>query len=221
MVLKCSLSLKSKLEDLGLKVFISRDGTEGANEDMANNMYDDNGRINILNSSKAKLMISIHLNGNSYNKNTGGVEVYAPSNCSLDFASLLAKNIVEIANTNYSGLNSFKKADGVYIRNFTNSDILAYESKAKKNGYEPYNITTSTPYLYIIREVGGINTNAFVDGRNKSYGINKYCYSNYGIEGYKIYLGYMNIEQDLNNVISNYEAYAEAICTSIKNSYNL
>ena len=107
------------------------------------------------------------------------------------------------------------------MRNFTNADILAFESKAKKAGYDPYSITTSTPYLYIIREVGGINTNAYVDGRNKSFGTNKYYNSNYGIEGYKIYLGYMDIEQDLNNIVSNYSSYAEAICNAIKDFYKL
>ena len=111
LALKCGLSLKSKLEDLGLKVFISRDGTESANEDMANNMYSENGRINILNASHAKLMISLHIKDDTYNKKIGGVEVYAPSDCNLDFASNLAKNIVETANTNYSELNSFKKAE--------------------------------------------------------------------------------------------------------------
>ena len=206
---------------MGLKIFISRDGTESSSEDMANNMYETNGRINILNRSHAKIMLSLHLNGSSYSKNNGGIEVYAPSNCNLDFASKLAKNIVEIANINYSGLNSFKKADGVYVRNFTNTDILAYEAKAKKNGYQPYNLTTSTPYLYVIREVGAVNTNAFVDGRNKSYGTNQYYNSNYGIEAYKLYLGYMSIENDLNNFVSNYEIYADSICNTIKDFYDV
>lgn len=221
LALKCSISLKSKLEDLGLKVFISRDGVESANEDMANNMYSDNGRINILNESHAKLMISLHIKDDIYNKKIGGVEVYAPNDCNLDFASTLAKNIVDTSNTNYSELNSFKKLDGVYVRNFTNTDILAYESRAKKAGYEPYNINTSTPYLYIIREIGGINTNAYVDGRNKSFGANKYYNSNYGIEGYKVYLGYMDIEQDLNNIVANYSSYADGICNAIKEFYKL
>lgn len=111
LALQCSLSLKSKLEDLGLKVFISRDGTESPTEDMANNMYSDNGRVNILNECHAKLMISLHIKDDIYSKKTGGVEVYAPNDCNLEFASSLAKNIVETANTNYSELNSFKKQD--------------------------------------------------------------------------------------------------------------
>ena len=110
-VLDCALKLKSKLESIGLKTFISRDENNSSKEDTANNMYDENGRINILNKSKAKLIISLHLNSDIYNKNTGGLEVYAPSNCNLEFASLLAKNIVEKTNTYYSELKSFKKQD--------------------------------------------------------------------------------------------------------------
>ena len=166
-------------------------------------------------------MLSLNLNDNNYSKKTGGVEVYAPNNCNLDFASLLAKNIVEKSNTYFSELTSFKKADGVYVRNFTNSDILSYKTRATKSGYEPYNITTATPYLYIIREVGGICTNAFVDGRNTSYGKNKFVDSNYGIESYSIELGYIRISQDLDNILNFSDNYVDAIYQSIISYYNL
>ena len=98
---------------------------------------------------------------------------------------------------------------------------MAFKTKAQKSGYEPYNISTSTPYLYIIREIGGINTNAFVDGRNKAYGTNKYFNSNYGIEGYLVQLGYFSIQEDLNNIVSNYDKYSEAIANSINTFYNI
>lgn len=220
-VLDCALKLKTKLENLGLKVFISRDANSSPKEDTANNMYDEKGRVNIINESKAKIMLSLHLNSNTYKVDTGGVEVYAPNHCNLDFASILAKNIVENANSYYSELSSFRKLDGVYVQNFTNADILAFKTKANKGGYEPYNITTSTPYLYIIRETGGICTNAFVDGRNTAYGTNKYYKSNVGIESYLIELGYMNVERDLTSVIANSDAYAEGIAQSIQSFYNL
>lgn len=220
-VLQCALDLKNKLENLGLKVFISRDGSESPKEDTANNLYDDNGRINILNESRAKLLISLHVNSNKPKSQKGGVEVYAPSNCNLDFATLLAKNITEKANTYYSEVSSFKKADGVYVRNFNNAEISAWKTKANKGNYEPYNITTSTSYHYIIRETGGICTNAFIDGRNTSYGKNKYYNSNVGIESYMIELGYMLVESDLNNILSNYASYMEAISQSIKSLYDL
>ena len=97
----------------------------------------------------------------------------------------------------------------MYVRNFNNADILAFTSRAQKNGYEPYNITTSTPYLYIIRETGGISTGAFVDGKNTNYN------SNVGIESYQIELGYMKIEEDLNNIVNNYDKYMEAIANAV------
>ena len=219
LVLKCGLNLKAKLENLGFKVFISRDGTESQNEDTANNMYDENGRINILNNSHAKILLSLHLNETNYSKKTGGVEVYAPCNCNLNFASKIAESIVNTANTHYSEFKIFKVQDGVYVRNFNNADILAFNSRAKKNGYEPYNITTSTPYLYIIRETGGISTGAFVDGRNTSYGKNNYYNSNVGIESYQIELGYMKIEEDLNNVVNNYDKYMDGIVNAIQERY--
>ena len=215
LVLKCGLDLKTKLENLGFKVFISRDGTESQSEDTANNMYNENGRVNILNNSHAKILLSLHLNEYNYSKKTGGVEVYAPCNCNLDFASNIAENIVNTANTHYSELKTFRVQDGVYVRNFNNADILAFTSRAQKNGYEPYNITTSTPYLYIIRETGGISTGAFVDGRNTSYGKNTNYNSNVGIESYQIELGYMKIDEDLNNIVNNYDKYMEAIANAV------
>lgn len=221
LVLNYGLKLKSELENLGLKVFISRDENFSKKEDTANNMYNENGRINILNASHAKLLISLQINGTSYNKKTGGIEVYAPSNSNLDFANCLAENLVNKSGLYYSENTQFKKADGVYVRNFTNSDILAFKSNAIKGKYEPYNITLTTPYLYIIRETGGISTNAFVDGRNTKYGTNKYYNSNTGIESYVINLGYMSIEKDLSNIANNVNGYIDGILNSVQIYCNL
>lgn len=221
LVLNYGLKLKSELENIGLKVFISRDNNSLENEDTANNMYSENGRINVLNASHAKLLISLQINGTSYDKKNGGIEVYAPSNCNLDFASKLAVNLVSKSGLAYSENTHFKKADSVYVRNFTNSDILAFKSNAIKNKYEPYNITLTTPYLYIIRETGGISTNAFVDGRNTKYGTNKYYNSNTGIESYVVNLGYMSVEKDLNNIVNNMSGYINGIVDSIKYYCNL
>ena len=221
LVLNYGLKLKSELEDLGLKVYMSRDENSSKTEDTANNMYSENGRINLLNASHAKLLISLQINGTSYNKKNGGIEVYAPSNCNLDFASTLAENLVNKSGLYYSQNTQFRKSDGVYVRNFTNSDILAFKSNAIRGKYDPYNISLATPYLYIIRETGGISTNAFVDGRNTKYGTNKYYKSNTGIEAYVINLGYMSVEQDLNNITNNMNGYINGILDSIKSYCNL
>lgn len=111
LMLKCGLELKQQLEALGLKVFISRNVTENSNEDTTTSMYDENGRINILNKSNAKLLISLHMEDSAYTKNNSGISVYIPSNCTLDLASSLAKNIVETANSIYSPSLSFKEAE--------------------------------------------------------------------------------------------------------------
>ena len=220
-VLDCAIKLKSKLEDLGLKVLLTRDGSESKTQDMVYNIYDDDGRVTIANESGAKILLSLHLNSNSQNVTDGGVEVYAPGNCDLTLAKSFADNIVKFANTSYSGLNTYKQADGVYVHNFNNAEILAFRTRAINDGYEPYILTTETPYLYMIREIGGICTNAFVDGRNTSYGANKYINSNVGIEGYLIELGYMIVDDDLNNIISNGDSYMQGIANSIESFYKL
>ena len=109
LIINCGKTLKNMLENEGLKVFLARDSNE--KKDTESNMYDDNGRINTINASRAKLLISLDLNNNSYNKNSGGVEVYASSNLNLVFAKNLAESIVQKANAKYSKLNSFKKEE--------------------------------------------------------------------------------------------------------------
>ncbi len=220
-VLDFCISLKTELENLGLKVFVSRSENDNPKEDTTLTMYDDNGRINLLNASHAKLILSIHVNENKYSKDSGGVEVYAPCNCNLDFASTIASSIVTSANTEFSKNNMYQEKDGVYVKNFRNADIVASDARANKNGYEPYKITTSTPYIYVIRETGGISTNAFVDGRNKSFGTNKFFNSNVGIEAYQIELGYMAISKDLENILNNKQGYIDGIVQSIKSYYKI
>ena len=220
-VLDCAIKLKSKLENLGLKVLLTRDGSESKTQDMVYSIYDDDGRVTIANESSAKILLSLHLNSNTQNIKDGGVEVYAPGVCDLTLAKTLADNIVKSANTSYSGLNIYKQANGVYVHNFNNAEILAFKTAAEKKGYEPYSLTTDTPYLYMIREIGGICTNAFVDGRNTSYGANKYFNSNVGIEGYLIELGYMIVNNDLKNIVSNSDDYMQGIANSIESFYEL
>ena len=67
--------------------------------------------------------------------------------------------------------------------------------------------------MYTIREVGGIATNAYVDGRNKSYSANPYYRSNQGIECYQIEMGY--IKNDLENIKTQMEQYVTAISEAI------
>lgn len=209
--LEYALKLKKKLEEIGLKVLLTRENNKERVD-----AYGENGRAVIPNKVSAKYSISLHLNSNESNMLKGGVEVYAPSNADLTFAKLIADNIVSYANTTYSSQISYKEENGVYVRTFSQSDIKEASVYAKENNYESYNITTKTPYLYMIREVGGIATNAYIDGRNSIYGVNEYYNSNKTAEGYLIELGYMNVSSDLDNLLNNMDSYVKAISDSFK-----
>lgn len=213
-----SAELKQKLEDLGLKVILTRDGTEDTSETSkfgVYSVYDFEGRVNIVGRAKVKYNFSVHVN--SFDTNTlSGTEIYAPSNASLKIAQSLADNIVSIAETTYSTRNTDKVSEGVYVRTFTEAEIIESAESANKKGFEPYNITTSTPYLYMIREVGGKTTGAYIDGRNKGLGTNMFYNSNIGVESYLIELGYIINNTDLNNMLNNQKAYIEAIAKSIQ-----
>lgn len=214
-VLDYSLKLKKSLESLGLKVKLTRE------KDLYTDAYGDEGRAVIPNIVKSKYVFSVHLNSSEIPMTTGGVEVYSPTNANLDFAQLLADNIVKMANTTYSPNSVDYVSDGVYVRNFTTSDIAESNADAKALGHAKYNISTATPYLFMIRETGGISTGAYIDGRNSKYDKNEYWNSNMGVEGYLLELGYMTCKSDLQNLLNNEEKYIEAITKSMKDYLGL
>lgn len=207
-VLDYVLELKEKLEKQGLKVALTR------SEDIKVEEYGENGRAVVPNKVKSKYTFSIHLNSTA-SEVRNGVEVYAPNRADLSFAKLLAKNIVENANTNYSQNEVDKIYNGVYVRTFTKEEIEQSKKDAKKDGYESYNLTEETPYLFMIRETGAKITNAYVDGRNKEYKANLYYNSSIGNESYLLELGYINSDIDLNNLLNNKEGYLNGIVQSI------
>ncbi len=216
LALKCAKQVKKELEDLGLKVRITRDGTEGE-EYNTRTVYNEDGRVNVTGASRAKYVFSIHLNSIEKPNSQSGVEIYAPTRMNLSFAKSIASNIVKYANTTYSDLDvNYRVDDGIYVRTFTEKGIEDSINEAKRKGYEPYHITENTPYLYMLRETGGIATGAYVDGRNGGYGRNMYCNSNVGLEAYLIEIGYINNKVDLNNILNNQEGYVQGIVTSIK-----
>ena len=107
--------------------------------------------------------------------------------------------------------------DGVYVRAYTKREIADTAVTAKNKGYAPYDITTDTPYHYTIREVGGIATGAYVDGRNTAYSKNEYYDSNQGIECYQLELGY--IKTDLEVIQNEKDNYINAIAEAIDKCY--
>lgn len=207
--------LKKELEDRGYKVKLVRDD-ENTDTFTATNMYDKNGRIAIACESNAKLMISLHVNNSS--KNLSGLEIYAPCKSDLSLARTMANTLIDQTFIEFSNNTAFKETDGVYVKNYNNSMIKEMESMANKKNFEMYNIDTNTPYLYTIREVGGIATNAYVDGRNTAYAKNEYYNSNKGIECYQIEMGY--IDTDLQKIVEEEEDYAYAIADAIHTFWN-
>lgn len=209
--------VKTELEKLGLKVKITRDGTEDEENFGTQTVYDKNGRVNIVGRSKAKYVLSIHLNSITEPNSESGVEIYAPSKADLRIARAFASNIVKYANTNYSTLEAtYKKHEGVYVRTFKDWEIEDSNKEAEKAGYNKYKITNDTPYLYMIRETGGIATRAYVDGRNTKYGANMYYNSNIGVEAYLLELGYMNNNKNLQKLLSDKDLYVKGIVETVK-----
>jgi len=135
----------------------------------------------------------------------------------LDLAKAFAKNIVKYGNSTYSDLEAtYREADGIYVRTFKDWEKEEAKEDARKGGYKPYTITDYTPYLYMLRETGGIATGAYVDGRNKNYGTNKYCNSNVGVEAYLLELGYINHNKNRQNLLQNQDGYVKGIVETIK-----
>lgn len=208
--LEIALKLKKKLDSIGLKSILTRV------DDTFPSPYGSNSRTSLPYVVKAKYFISIHLNSSDDRMRYGGVEVYAPNNCNLDFASSLASNIVNSVDGSYSKKEDFKESKGVYVRTFTSEDINISVSEARNGGYKPYPITTDTNYYFMIRETGGIATGAYIDGRNKSVGKNNYYLSNVGAEAYLLELGYINYWPDLNKLVDNQDDYVSGIVNAFK-----
>lgn len=116
--LDCALELKTQLEKIGLKVLLTRDGTESEEEYTMYNIYDEDGRVTMANESHAKVLISLHLNSNLSDNVDGGVEIYASSNSDLTLAKKLADDIVETAKTEYSTNQSFQPKEE-FIKTFS------------------------------------------------------------------------------------------------------
>ena len=75
--------------------------------------------------------------------------------------------------------------------------------------------------MYRIREVGGIHTHAYIDGRNEVYGLNKYYNSNHTAEPYLIELAYINYSEDLTKALNNTEEFSSAFSNAIKEYLNI
>ena len=205
-----SISLKSKLENEGFKVKLTREN------DVRTPSYGKNSRSETPFETKAKLILSIHLNSSDYDENDGGVEIYSPNHANLEFAKSLADNIVTSVGTGYS-INSYKRIfDGVYVRTFSQEEIDNFRNETISDGYSFYEtITTDTNYLFMIRETGGKITGAYMDGRDQYGSLNHYYNSNISAEGYLLELGFINSSKEIERFKTKKDEYLDAICKSI------
>lgn len=203
-----AMSLKEALEKEGLKVKLTRES------DVAIDHYGEASRTGIPYETKAKLMLSLHLNSSGY-KVQKGVEIYYAYQANNNYAKILADDIVKYANTTYSNNPQNKVLNGVYLRVYSKENIASLAKEAKRDGYEPYVLGDDETYYYFIRETGGIMTKAFSDGRNPKYKENIYRNQNQGVEAYLCELGYISHNDDLKNIINNKEGYLKALSKSI------
>ena len=203
LTLSVALLLKEDLERKGLKVKLTRDS------DVTLSNYKDIGRAVIPNEYNTKYSISLHLNSSEGNQTYGGVEVYTPNDIDLSLARLFADNLSNLVN--YSKKETDKLINGVYYSYFTSKNIEEYNNTLSV----PYDIVENSSDMYMIREVGGINTYAYVDGRNTYYGKNKYYNSNKTAEPYLIEMAYLNYEKDLEEIINKPEAFSRAISDAL------
>lgn len=213
LTLEISLKLKEELEKLGLKVKLTREN------DTYLDPYGEGGRALIPNDVKSKYSLSIHLNSVQGKMYYGGVEVYVPNNINYEFAETLASNLSEIVG--YSKKVPYKVSNGIYYTYFTESDIEDSKNDMLDKDMNPYDIKEGVPYMYMIREVGGINTGAYIDGRNDYYGLNNYYNSNHTAEPYLLELAYINYNNDLKKLVNSPEDFSIAISEAVKEYLNI
>ena len=192
-----SKALKEELESLGYKVKLTRDSKTDTVP-----TYGEMGSATTANASRSKFNFSLHHNSTNVPggmATTHGLEVYVAGDSKFDLAKLLVESVCEYGKTSASTKKEFKVSDGIYQR-FSDDGI--------------------TPYYYMIREVGGVATHAYVDGSNKKYDENPYYDSNNTAEGYLLELGYIDNVKELQNILDNPKGYAKGIAKALDKHLN-
>ena len=152
--------------------------------------------------------------------NYGGVEVYVPNNIDYKLASSIADFLAD-TNLGYSKRIANKVLNGVYYEYFDAYMVNSSEEDMLSKGYNPYDIKAFAPTMYMIREVGGISTFAYVDDRNDKISENIYYNSNQTAEPYLIEVGYMSYVNDLKYIVNNTDEISSSIKDGILNYFNI
>lgn len=204
--------LKKELEEMGYKVKLTRDGSEGNGEENEVNghngwrwcywhAFEDGNRVWNVCESKAKYSVSLHLNTAANMKRTRGVEVFSSIRAGSRLSALLVENITRDTNIPISGKNDSNDPEhpGVY---------------KKRLDSDP-----SVDYLYMIREVAGVVTGAmdkeYFVYKGESYGGNSHRKDNYGPEAYLIEMAYISDKENLDVILTQQDRYVGAIAKSL------
>ncbi len=212
--------MKSILEEMGYRVELSHyDNTDVPS-------YGSGGRAVKPNEMKAKYSFSVHSNSHEL-AIYYGTEIYAANGSDFTFAKLLADKIVQESGGSYSNQDINETAyhsvaEGVFVRLFTPENVESTNKDAVELGASPYeNIKAyETNYYYMIREIGGVLTGAYVDGRNPEYDANPYFNSNDVAEPYILEMNYVNNEASLRSLYENPEGYAKGAAGAINEYAN-
>lgn len=195
--------LKDNLVKKGYKVKLTR------YDDSYLSQYGDDGRVARTYKSKAKLLISIHLNSTTVMFD--GYELYISNNMNQTFANNIITSLNSLGKLKPSNNTSFSVGLGLYSRNLSSSDVATIN----KNKDVPYsNVSTNTNYYFMIRETGGYMSGAYVDGGSNG-GENKYRNSNVGLESYILELGYINNPSNVEMVKNNKDKYMSLLSDEI------
>lgn len=205
--------VKEKLEAKKIKVKLTREA-DLSDSDYVDE-YNEGGRAVISHELNSKYLFSFQTTRSS-NAQTNGFSIYTAVGINYDFAAKMVENIINKTNLKTS-TTTYQRVDyGIYSHNFTESEIKENMTYYETKGYKPYNVTTDSNYLYMIRETGGIITGAYIDDSNPDkVGVNPYYKSNIGTESYVISLGYLTNQTDITAMTTNIDAYASAIADSI------
>ena len=150
--LKVSKYMAEKFESYGLKVKMTRTGDEIEAEkgisDYETKPFVTNGRVDMVYTSKAKLVISNHLN--AYRGTSVGSEVYSSISTSDEWASSIINQFKLIGRTVNNSDNGYRVSDGSYKRNVSCLELYSNACNSTSQ---------NSDYLYMVRETGGALTN--------------------------------------------------------------
>lgn len=201
--LKISKYIASRLEDHGLKVKLTRtedvDPAGPGNFDYGKSSFFDEGRVEQVYRYQTKYMLSNHLN--SFDGSLEGFEVYSSVAANNDWASRVAKALIEAGQgARDSEKSEFRVSEGSYKKYYLCTGTSYDIDFGCKNDY--------MDYLYIIRETGGkISQSSALIEYNENYTE----IPNYGAETLLIEYAYLDNNNDYNEWINDWQAWGEAV----------